>query len=158
MEQILRNSNRKRKRDVPTLMSDLDTVVDRLRVGQRFIILAPGPDGDAIGSALAAALRCVPLANKPRWCSTRACFLQPFPGVDRLRVASRVDHTCDAALIMEVRRSRWTGVAGLERSPVLNIGDHHLGNTRYGQVNWVDESAAACGNWSSRWSSDSARR
>ena len=36
-----------------------------------------------------------------------------------------------------------TGVAGLDRSPVLNI-DHHVGNTRYGAINWIDESAAAC--------------
>jgi bifunctional oligoribonuclease and PAP phosphatase NrnA len=35
-------------------------------------------------------------------------------------------------------------VRGLERSPVMNI-DHHPGNTVYGAVNWIDESAAACG-------------
>ena len=37
-----------------------------------------------------------------------------------------------------------TGVRGLERSPVMNI-DHHPGNKGYGAVNWIDESAAACG-------------
>jgi phosphoesterase RecJ-like protein len=34
-------------------------------------------------------------------------------------------------------------VAGLDRSPLINI-DHHVGNTRYGAINWIDESAAAC--------------
>ena len=37
-----------------------------------------------------------------------------------------------------------TGVHGLDRSPVINI-DHHPGNTGYGAVNWIDETAAACG-------------
>ena len=45
---------------------------------------------------------------------------------------------------MECSSLSRTGVAGLERSPVINI-DHHPGNTVYGAVNWVDESAAACG-------------
>jgi phosphoesterase RecJ-like protein len=55
-----------------------------------------------------------------------------------------VDETFDAAVIMECGDLSRTGVTGLDRSPVLNI-DHHPGNTRYGAVNWVDESAAACG-------------
>jgi phosphoesterase RecJ-like protein len=37
-----------------------------------------------------------------------------------------------------------TGVRGLDKSPVMNI-DHHPGNKGYGAVNWIDESAAACG-------------
>jgi phosphoesterase RecJ-like protein len=36
-----------------------------------------------------------------------------------------------------------TGVAGLDRSPVINI-DHHQGNTAYGAVNWFEPEAAAC--------------
>jgi phosphoesterase RecJ-like protein len=71
-------------------------------------------------------------------------FLLPFPGVDGIQVSTRVVDTYDAALIMECSAVDRTGVAGLDRSPLLNI-DHHLGNTRYGAVNWVDESAAACG-------------
>jgi phosphoesterase RecJ-like protein len=37
-----------------------------------------------------------------------------------------------------------TGVSGLDRGFVINI-DHHVGNTMYGEVNWLDLSAAACG-------------
>jgi hypothetical protein len=44
---------------------------------------------------------------------------------------------------MECSELARTGVKGLDR-PVLNI-DHHPGNTGYGALNWVDESAAACG-------------
>jgi phosphoesterase RecJ-like protein len=37
-----------------------------------------------------------------------------------------------------------TGVSGLEGRFTINI-DHHQGNTYYGALNWVDLSAAACG-------------
>src|ERR1041385_5985546 len=37
-----------------------------------------------------------------------------------------------------------TGVAGLEGRFTINI-DHHQGNTSFGELNWLDESAAACG-------------
>jgi phosphoesterase RecJ-like protein len=50
----------------------------------------------------------------------------------------------DAAVIMECGDLTRTGIAGLDRSPVINI-DHHPGNTVYGAFNWIDESAAACG-------------
>jgi bifunctional oligoribonuclease and PAP phosphatase NrnA len=71
-------------------------------------------------------------------------FLQPFPDVAGIRVTREVTEARDGALIMECSSLDRTGVAGLDRSPVLNI-DHHVGNTGYGTINWVDESAAACG-------------
>ena len=71
-------------------------------------------------------------------------FLQPFPHVDRIQVTPEVREARDGALIMECSSLDRTGVTGLDRSPVLNI-DHHVGNTTYGEINWVDESAAACG-------------
>ena len=71
-------------------------------------------------------------------------FLQPFPGVDGIQIATATTETFDAALIMECSALSRTGVSGLDRSAVMNI-DHHPGNTVYGAVNWIDESAAACG-------------
>jgi phosphoesterase RecJ-like protein len=127
-------------------MSELDALVDRLRAGQRFVISShQRPDGDAIGSALAAAfaLRALGKQADVVFDAPPPHFLQPFPGVDQLRVLTRVDEVYDAAVVMECGALDRTGVAGLDLSPVLNI-DHHLGNTRYGQVNWIDESAAAC--------------
>ena len=73
-----------------------------------------------------------------------AAFLQPFPYVDTIRITPDITEAYDAALIMECSELARTGVKGLDRSPVMNI-DHHPGNTGYGAVNWVDESAAACG-------------
>ena len=71
-------------------------------------------------------------------------FLRPFPGVETMRISQAIEDSYDAALIMECSSIDRTGVQGLDRSPLINI-DHHVGNTRYGAVNWVDESAAACG-------------
>ena len=50
----------------------------------------------------------------------------------------------DALIVMESGDLKRTGVSGLEGRFTINI-DHHQGNTHYGSLNWVDESAAACG-------------
>lgn len=71
-------------------------------------------------------------------------FLQPFPGVAGIQITPEIHDTFDAALIMECSELTRTGVRGLDRSAVLNI-DHHPGNKVYGAINWIDESAAACG-------------
>jgi len=71
-------------------------------------------------------------------------FLQPFPGVAGIQITQDITAAFDAALIMECSELSRTGVTGLDRSPVINI-DHHPGNKVYGAINWIDESAAACG-------------
>jgi phosphoesterase RecJ-like protein len=70
--------------------------------------------------------------------------LLAFPGVPDIRIASEIDGEFDAAIIMECGDLKRTGVSGLDRFLVINI-DHHPGNTCYGQINWFDSSAAACG-------------
>ena len=50
----------------------------------------------------------------------------------------------DVEIIMECGDLKRTGVAGLGRAFIVNI-DHHLGNTMYGDLNWFDSSASACG-------------
>ena len=71
-------------------------------------------------------------------------FLQPFPAVDGIQIVQEITETYDAALIMECSELARTGVRGLYHSPLINI-DHHPGNQVYGAVNWIDESASACG-------------
>ncbi len=127
-------------------MSDLDRLVSHIRAGQRFLLSShQRPDGDAIGSAvgMALALRAIGKTAEVVMEERPAPFLQPFPAVDQIRIAREVTETCDGAIIMECSSLDRTGVAGLDRSPVLNV-DHHIGNTNYGAINWVDESAAAC--------------
>jgi len=67
-----------------------------------------------------------------------------FPGVPSIEIADHVTGEFDAAIVMECGNLARTGVTGLERFFVINI-DHHPGNSEYGQINWFNASAAACG-------------
>ncbi|HYB93508.1 MAG TPA: bifunctional oligoribonuclease/PAP phosphatase NrnA [Vicinamibacterales bacterium] len=122
-------------------------LLDTIRNGHRFIVAShQRPDGDAIGSAFAMALALRAMGKQATVVTDAipAAFLQPFPEVSGIVITPEVGDTFDAALIMECSELSRTGVSGLDRSPVMNI-DHHPGNRRYGTVNWIDESAAACG-------------
>ena len=46
-------------------------------------------------------------------------------------------------VVMECGDLERTGLAGLDRHPVVNI-DHHPGNSGFGNVQWFDGTAAAC--------------
>jgi phosphoesterase RecJ-like protein len=132
--------------DLPRDRAFLD-VVARLGAARRIVVSShEKPDGDAIGSGMALTLALRALGKDARMvmCDVPPAYLRPFPGVDGLWVTRDVAEVFDAAAIMECSDLSRTGVSGLDRSPVLNV-DHHPGNVRYGAVNWVDESAAACG-------------
>ena len=84
--------------------SELDEIVERLRTGRRFVISShQRPDGDAIGSAMAAAcaLRAMGKQADVVFDAVPPSFLQPFPGVDGIRVVTAVDETYDASVVME---------------------------------------------------------
>jgi phosphoesterase RecJ-like protein len=121
--------------------------IDAIRSRRRFVLSSHArPDGDSIGSqlAMAYALRAlgkdVTVVNK----DAAPGPIMAFPGVDEIVVADRVSGDFDAAIIMECSDLKRTGVSGLDRFFVINI-DHHPGNTGFGDVNWFDPSAAACG-------------
>jgi phosphoesterase RecJ-like protein len=122
-------------------------LVAAIQAGRRFIVAShQRPDGDAVGSAMAMALALRAMSKEAVVVTDAAlpAFLQPFPHTGAIRITTGVAEAYDAALIMECGDLARTGVAGLDRSPVMNI-DHHPGNSGYGAVNWIDESAAACG-------------
>jgi phosphoesterase RecJ-like protein len=130
-----------------TTSPELEKIVDAIRARQRFVISSHSrPDGDSIGSQLAAAYALRALGKQVTVVNAdpAAPPLMPFPGVPEIRIADRVESEFEAAIIMECGDLARTGVAGLERFFVINI-DHHPGNTGYGQLNWFDASAAACG-------------
>jgi phosphoesterase RecJ-like protein len=122
-------------------------LIDVIRRGRRFVVAShQRPDGDAIGSAMSMALALRAMGKQATVVTDGIppVFLQPFPEVAGIQIAPEVTEAYDAALIMECSELSRTGVKGLDRSPVMNI-DHHPGNQGYGAVNWIDESAAACG-------------
>ena len=119
---------------------------DAIRARQRFVLSSHArPDGDAIGSQLAMAFALQALDKEVTIVNRDPVPgpLQSFPGAELVRVADRVDETYDAAIILECSSLDRTGVAGLDRSFVINV-DHHQGNTGYGALNWFDGNAAAC--------------
>src|SRR5262249_2322724 len=118
-----------------------------IRSRQRFAVSSHArPDGDAIGSQLAMAYALRALGKDVVVVDADPAPPQfvEFPGVSDIRVATAVDESFDAAILTERGGLKPTGVEGLDRSFVINI-DHHPGNTGYGQVNWFDATAAACG-------------
>jgi phosphoesterase RecJ-like protein len=71
-------------------------------------------------------------------------YLASFPAATEVEVADTIDDTFDAAIVLECGSLGRTEISGLDRSFVINI-DHHVGNTMYGDLNWFDATAAACG-------------
>jgi phosphoesterase RecJ-like protein len=126
---------------------EIARIVDEIRARHRFVLSSHArPDGDAIGSQLAMAYALRALGKDVRIVNQDAApdALMAFPGVRDIEIAQQAGGDFDAAIIMECGDLARTGVTGLDRAFVINI-DHHPGNTGYGDINWFDPSAAACG-------------
>ena len=123
-------------------------ICEAIHARSRFLISSHArPDGDSIGSQLAMAYALEALGKEVRLVNADPApdHYMEFPGVDRIEIARAVERTdADALIVMESGDLTRTGVSGLEGRFTINI-DHHQGNTHYGTINWVDESAAACG-------------
>ena len=133
----------------PTTSSHRVTDIrDAILARRRFLITSHArPDGDSIGSQMAMAYALEALGKEVRLVNADPApehYLE-FPGVARIEIAREVlERDAEALIVMESSDLKRTGVAGLEGRFTINI-DHHQGNTGYGDLNWLDESAAACG-------------
>jgi phosphoesterase RecJ-like protein len=122
-------------------------VADAIRQRQRFVVTSHArPDGDAVGSSLAMAFALRHLGKDVRVVSRDAPPppLMVFPGVPEIEIVSEISDPGDAVIVMECGDVKRPGIEGVERGYVINI-DHHPGNVMYGALNWMDLSAAACG-------------
>ena len=127
--------------------SPVQQIVSAIQSRRRFIVSSHArPDGDSIGSQLAMTYALRALGKEVRVVNKDPAPgpILAFPGVPEIEIADRVEGDFDAAIIMECGDLARTGVAGLDRFFVINI-DHHPGNSAYGDLNWFDPSAAACG-------------
>jgi hypothetical protein len=93
----------------------------------------------ALAYALGALGKTVVVVNK----DPAPAPLMAFPGVSDIVIADRIDKNYDAAIVLECGELARTGVKGLDRYFIINV-DHHPGNSAYGQINWFDDTAAAC--------------
>ncbi|PYR90376.1 MAG: bifunctional oligoribonuclease/PAP phosphatase NrnA [Acidobacteria bacterium] len=140
--------NRSEMMTPATSKAVVDEICDAIHARRRFLITSHArPDGDSIGSQLAMAYALVALGKEVRIVNADPApeHYMEFPGVDHIEIAREVvEIDADALIVMESGDLARTGVLGLEGRFTINI-DHHQGNTNYGSLNWLDESAAACG-------------
>jgi len=124
----------------------LEAARNAIRTRQSFLITSHArPDGDSIGSQLAMAFALDALGKHVRLVNAdpAPAHYAAFPGLARIEIAPAVEGAYDALIVMECGDLKRPGVTGLEGRFTINI-DHHVGNAGYGDVNWYDESAAAC--------------
>jgi phosphoesterase RecJ-like protein len=122
-------------------------VLDLIHTHQQFVVCSHArPDGDAIGSTMATALALRALGKIVRAVSADQppVAFAGLPAMGELEIVRDVDANGAVVVILEASSLERTGVSWQRTGPLLNI-DHHLGSTHYGTANWVDESAAACG-------------
>jgi phosphoesterase RecJ-like protein len=125
----------------------LSRIREQILRRHRFLITSHArPDGDSIGSQLALAYALRALGKEVRLVNRDNVppFLASFPGISYIAIAEKAEGDFDAAIVLECSDLSRTGLEGVERYFVINM-DHHPGNTAYGALNWLDESAAACG-------------
>jgi len=133
--------------EIPTTPQLLDEIMSRLRHARAVQIVGHvRPDGDCIGSMLALHH----LLGQLGVPNAMAAEEMPTNGYDALDgfhlIRSEPAGPLHPDLVVfldcsniERGLTRWTPPA-----PVINI-DHHAGNRRYGELNWIDPSAAATG-------------
>jgi bifunctional oligoribonuclease and PAP phosphatase NrnA len=134
----------------PTTEHGAAEVAARIRGGSDFLITSHrNPDGDALGSALALRFMIEALGKnarvivRDRW----ATPLRHLPGTDEVTITDSLPpdypEAWSALFTMECPEKERCGYDILP-GPVVNI-DHHLGNTMYGEVNWLDLEAPSVG-------------
>ncbi len=129
-----------------------ERLITRLRGGHRYLVTShANPDGDAIGSSVAAArlLRQLGKVAVVWLIDPVPPLYLALPGSERIHTGEQppagFPHDFDCVIVMECPATNRTGLAEfLTELPLINI-DHHLGNEQYGSVNWVDTAAPAVG-------------
>lgn len=125
----------------------LSQVVELIEKKDRFAITSHvRPDGDGLGSSLGLFWLLKSL-NKDVEVIMRdpaPHSYQQLPGAGTIRVAPRIGEHFDAVFIIECSDMDRPGLEDLDRQFVVNI-DHHSTTELFGGVNWIDSTAAACG-------------
>ncbi len=125
----------------------IEAVLRVLREGERFLVCSHSrPDGDAVGSVLAMGMLLEQMGKRADLVTADRipAVYRNLPGADRLRTAMRVHGPYDAAILLECDSYERTRLRGLEAFSIVNI-DHHASGRPWGQVNWIDRSAASVG-------------
>jgi phosphoesterase RecJ-like protein len=126
-------------------------VVARIKAARTVLTVChENPEADALGSALSVALAVEHLGGRATAvCSDEVPAMYGFmPHIDRFRQDPEPDLDYDLIVVGDCGDlARVGSVLGrhgelFERVPIVNI-DHHVSNSGFGAVDWIDPSAAA---------------
>lgn len=125
----------------------LGQVIELIERHSRFAITSHiRPDGDSLGSSLAL---CSILRGLKKEAEVIMCDHVPhaytrLPGSQDVRVIADIDREYDAVFVIECSDVTRPGLPGLKDQFVVNI-DHHSTTALFGDINWIDSTAAAVG-------------
>jgi len=125
----------------------LSQVVQLIEQKQRFMITSHvRPDGDGLGSGLALCWMLKAL-NKEAYVVLRDRVppaYEVLPGSELVIVQDDVSEIYDGAFIIECSDVERPGLPSLANQFTVNI-DHHSTTVPFGDINWIDSTAAAVG-------------
>jgi len=125
----------------------LSQVVELIEKKDRFAITSHvRPDGDGLGSSLGLfwLLKSLNKDVEVIMHDPAPLSYQQLPGAGTIRVAPRIGDHFDAVFIIECSDLDRPGLEDLDQQFVVNI-DHHSTTELFGGINWIDSTAAACG-------------
>lgn len=122
-------------------------ILDVLRRGERFLVCSHSrPDGDAVGSMLAMGMLLQQLGKHATLLTADKipAVYRGLPGANDILTTLRARGPYDAAILLECDSIDRTRLLGLEPYYLINI-DHHTTGRNFGNLNWIDRSAASVG-------------
>lgn len=125
----------------------LSQVIDLIEKNERFAITSHiRPDGDSLGSSLALCwiLRSLKKDAEVIMCDHVPHAYSKLPGADDVKVVPDAVRQYDAVFVIECSDVSRPGLPSLGEQFVVNI-DHHSTTELFGDVNWIDSTAAAVG-------------
>ena len=128
-------------------MKALDDIIQFIKDHDRFVITSHArPDGDAIGSELGLALMLEKLGKTAHIFNAdpHPRPYQSLPGIERIQVTHKVEGNYDGLFVLECNDLQRSNLQGLDQYFVISI-DHHPKTEPFGDLNWLDDSAAAVG-------------
>ncbi|MFA5275851.1 MAG: bifunctional oligoribonuclease/PAP phosphatase NrnA [Candidatus Omnitrophota bacterium] len=129
----------------------LKNAVEAIRKNKSFLITAhTNPEGDALGSELAFYLLLRKLGKEAVIVNEdKALYGYEFlPGINNIKryknENQKFNFDCFVTLdSSDLKRTGEVYRLNRDHKPVLNI-DHHISNTKFGEVNWVEPGASSC--------------
>ena len=125
----------------------LSEVLKTVEQHKHFVLTSHArPDGDAVGSVLAATLMLRELGKEvhPVLSDGVPVIYRGLPHADDIEHVTEVNGRFDAALILECDSVQRTGIRGLDPAgrTLINI-DHHSSARPFAHINWIEPSACA---------------